>query len=82
MANSVTNHERRENAAIRRQFHHLVLFAALLFSALIVAMVASFAGILPNWVATASSLAAVPVVWFFSGRAISLHRRGNTPPAN
>lgn len=74
MANSIANPEPPESAAIRRQIIHHLVFAALLFSVLIVAMLASFDGILPNWVATASRLAAVPAVWFFAGRAISLHR--------
>lgn len=79
MANSITNPDAPENAAIRRQIHHLVVFAALLFSALLVAMVLSFVRILPNWVATASSVAVLPALLFFFGRAKFLHRRWRTP---
>ena len=75
MTNSIINPEPPENAAIRSQIYRLVLFAVLLFSALIAAMAASFVGILPKWVATACSLAALPAVWFLPRRAQSIRCR-------
>jgi hypothetical protein len=71
---SLANPEPPENPAIRRRMYRLVAFAAIVFSALLGAMAASFVGILPNWVGWTANLASAVAAWFVIGRSESLRR--------
>jgi hypothetical protein len=70
---SLANPEPPENPAIRRRMYRLVAFA-IVFSALLGAMAASFVGILPNWVGWTANLASAVAAWFVIGRSESLRR--------
>jgi hypothetical protein len=71
---SIANPEPPENPAIGRRMYQLVAFAAIVFSALLGAMVASFVGILPNWLGWTANLASAVAAWFVIGRSESLRR--------
>ena len=82
MSGPIPNPEPNENAPIIRRMYHLVFYAVLVFSVLIAALLASFAGIVPKWVANASSSATLPAAVILIGRTESLRRRLHPPRAN
>ena len=79
---SIANPGPPENPVIRRRMYQLVAFAVIVFSALLAAMVASFVGILPNWVGWTANVASAVAAWFVIGRSESLRRRLKTPHRN
>ncbi len=66
---------------VRRQMVHLVWLAAAIFLVLLGLMLASFSGLLPTWVSTASCAATGLVAWILTGRAESLRKRLMTTQA-
>jgi len=72
---SIKNPEPPCDPKVRRQMIHLVWLAATIFLMLLGSMLASFSGLLPTWVATASCAATGLIAWVLTGRAESLRKR-------